>query len=253
MSRLNAQQAQSFPENTGRGSFLSLSNDGDSAVVRFAYNNVDDIPIYLVHDVPVDGRNRQVGCLRTDNSQPDSVCPLCANGSYPRKVYYFNVRNEETGEMQIWSRSEAFFKKNMETLLREYNNSGTPLTDIPIKIIRKGARGDTQTTYTFIPQPVSPLPLDQFPDEIDPEENNIIRNYNFNDLQNYVSTGNLPTNQANQAQPVNQRIQPRNNFNNFGQPARVEDYIQSQYGQPQQGYGSAPVNTNRRTMSNGGY
>ena len=27
MSRLNAQQAQSFPENTGRGSFLSLSND----------------------------------------------------------------------------------------------------------------------------------------------------------------------------------------------------------------------------------
>ena len=140
MSRLNAQQAQSFPENTGRGSFLSLSNDGDSAVVRVAYNNVDDIPIYLVHDVPVDGRNRQVGCLRTDNSQPDSVCPLCANGSYPRKVYYFNVRNEETDEMQIWSRSEAFFKKNMETLLREYNNSGTPLTDIPIKIIRKGAR-----------------------------------------------------------------------------------------------------------------
>ena len=59
--------------------------------------------------------------------------------------------------------------------------------------------------------------------------------------------------QANQAQPVNQRIQPRNNFNNFGQPARVEDYNQSQYGQPRQGYGSAPVNTNRRTMNNGGY
>ena len=70
---------------------------------------------------------------------------------------YVLSRNEETGEMQIWSRSEAFFKKNMETLLREYNNSGTPLTDIPIKIIRKGARGDTQTTYTFIPQPVHPF------------------------------------------------------------------------------------------------
>ena len=111
------------------------------------------------------------------------------------------------------------------------------------------------------------MPLEEFPEEIDVEEVNIVKNYSFDELQNYVNTGNLPSgnvsNAAPQASMVNPGIQPRGN--NFGQPARVEDYAQPM--QPQQGYGipnqpqqypqaygQAPVNTNRRTVNNnGGY
>ena len=58
MSRLNAQQAQSFPDNVGRTNFLSLQNDGDSAIVRFAYKSLGEIPIYLVHNIMRDGRSK---------------------------------------------------------------------------------------------------------------------------------------------------------------------------------------------------
>ena len=82
-------------------------------------------------------------------------------------------------------------------------------------------------------------------------------------MDNFIRTGVLLGN--NQEAPVqNPGIQPRgNNYNNFGQPARVEDYIQpapQQYGAPQ-GYGpqpnygyqqpAAPMNNNRRTINNG--
>lgn len=246
MSRLNAQQAASFPESTGRASFLSLANDKDFAVVRFAYNTIDDIlnSTDLVHDVMVDGRNKHVDCLKSDFSQPNSVCPLCASGMTPKKVLYFNVRNEQTGEMQIWQRSESYFKNNMLPLFQEYTNSGTPLCSIPFKIVRNGAKGDTQTKYIFIAQPVDNMQLEQFPDDIDVRELGIIKEYNFQELQNYINTGVFPENQNNNG-ANNNFIQPREGYQNMGQPARVENYQQPM-----------PVNNNRRTImnnNNGGY
>ena len=252
MSRLNAQQAQSFPDNAGRTNFLSLQNDGDSAVVRFAYRSLGEVPIYLVHNIMKDGRNHQIGCLRTDYSQPNSVCPLCAAGEVPRKVVYFNLRNEQTGDMQIWQRSENQFRKDITPYLEGYEGQ---IHDVPFLIKRSGAKGDTSTKYAVIAQPVQPLPLDQFPDDIDVEEKGIIKNFSFDELQNYVNTGNLPLN-ANQASN-NNGIQPRNDYNQapqqvYNQPMGQPAYVQPQVA-PVQNYGAVPVNNNRRTMNNGGY
>lgn len=265
MARISAQQAETFPDNAGgRFSFLGLQNDKDRALVRFAYKSINDIPTYSVHDVYVDGKYKHIGCLRTDGSQPESLCPLCASGNTAKRVVYFNLRNEETGEMQLWSRSYRYFHDTMLPYLQGYEGE---LHNIPYIIQRSGERGSTSTTYAFIAQPAKPMPLEEFPEEIDVEEVNIIKNYSFDELQNYVNTGNLPSGNVNnvapQASMVNPGIQPRRN--NFGQPARVEDYAQPM--QPQQGYGipnqpqqypqaygQAPVNTNRRTVNNnGGY
>ena len=259
MSRLNAQQAESFPDSAGRTSFLSLQNDGDTAVVRFAYKSLQDVPVYLVHNIMKDGRNHQIGCLRNDYSQPNSVCPLCAAGEVPRKVVYFNLRNEQTGDMQIWQRSENQFKNKIKPYLEGYEGS---IHDVPFLIKRSGAKGSTSTEYAIIAQPVQPLPLDQFPDDIDVEEKNIIKNYTFDELQNYVNTGNLPLN-ANQASN-NNGIQPRNDYNQAPMQGYQQPMQQSMgMGQPvypQQGvpvqnnFGAMPVNNNRRTMNNnGGY
>ncbi|MGM9543555.1 MAG: hypothetical protein ACI3T9_01095 [Romboutsia timonensis] len=248
MARLTPEQAATFPTNTGGTSFLSLQNDKDSAIVRFAYNTVNDILTDSTHDAKnSEGKFRQIDCLRHSKDEPESVCPLCASGSPIKKSVFLNVRNEATGEMQIWQRSEAFFLKQLKPIFDEVTQGGRyPLCSVPIKIIRNGAKGDNKTTYLLLPQQGDNMTLDQFPEEIVPQEKGMIKVFTFNQLQNYVNTGIYPEENQNQSQPA---ITPRgNDYNNFGQPARVEDY-------QNQGYNNqAPINNNRRTMpNNGGY
>lgn len=244
MARISAQQAESFPEYSGgKFSFLGLQNDKDRALVRFAYQNVNDIPTYSVHDVYVDGKYKHIGCLRTDGSQPESLCPLCANGNTAKRVVYFNLRNEETGSMQLWSRSYKYFHDTMSPYLEMYNGE---LNNIPYIIQRSGERGSTNTTYAFIAQPAKPLPLDQFPEEIDVEQVNIVKNYSFNDLQNFVNNGTLPNTNSNLNESqttMNSGIQPRGN--NFNQPTQAYN----QTNQYNQNYNQQP-NNNRRTINN---
>lgn len=252
MARLTAEQAATFPSNSGGTSFLSLQNDKDSAVVRFAYNTLSDILTDSVHDAKNnEGKFRQIDCLRHSKDEPESLCPLCASGSPIRKSIFLNVRNEETGEMQIWQRSESYFIKNLKTVLEEVSQGGrVPICSVPIKIIRNGAKGDTKTTYTLIPMQADGMTLDQFPEEIVPQDKGIIKVFNFNQLQEYVNTGIYPDEGNGNNQPA---ITPRgNNPMNMGQPARVEDYQNNNVAY-NQGY-NAPVNNNRRTMpNNGGY
>lgn len=248
MARISAQQAETFPDNAGgKFSFLGLQNDKDKALVRFAYKSVNDVPTYSVHDVYLDGKYKHIGCLRTDGSQPESLCPLCASGNTAKRVVYFNLRNEESGEVQLWSRSYNYFHNTMLPYLMNYEGE---LHNIPFIIQRSGERGSTSTTYAFIAQPANPMPLEDFPEEIDVEEVNIVKNYTFDELQTYVNTGVLPNSNKNQqAAPVNQGIQPRGM--DMGQPARVENYNtpnQGYYQQPVQP--AMPANNTRRTMNN---
>lgn len=253
MARLNAEQAASFPQNSGRNSFLALQNDGDSAVVRFAYNTVADLcgcdSIHVIKNNDTD-KYVNVDCLKTDYSNPDSVCPLCAAGIKMQKTYYLQVRNEETGEMQLWQRSENFVLNTLVPVLQDYEDDGTPITGVPIKIVRHGAKGDLNTTYALIPKQVDGMTLDQFPEDIDVREEGIIKEYDFNTLQNYVNTGRLPNNgNSNEQNPA---IRPRgNNPMNMGQPARVEDYQQPDLRQGPSNM-QAPANRNRRTINNQG-
>ena len=246
MARLNAQQAASFPTGGGRNSFLSLQNDGDSAVVRFAYNSVDELcgcdSVHTIKNTETD-KYVTVDCLKTDNSNPDSVCPLCASGIKMQKIYYLQVRHEETGEMLLWQRSENFVLNTLVPLLSDYEADGTPITGLPIKIVRHGAKGDLNTTYALIPKAADGMTLDQFPEDIDVRVEGIVKEYSFQELQNYVATGKLPTAGNNQEESA---IRPRGNAPvNMGQPARVEDYNQA----PVQ----APATRSRRTINQGGY
>jgi hypothetical protein len=246
MARLNAQQAASFPTGGGRNSFLSLQNDGDSAVVRFAYNSVDELcgcdSVHTIKNTETD-KYVTVDCLKTDNSNPDSVCPLCASGIKMQKIYYLQVRHEETGEMLLWQRSENFVLNTLVPLLSDYEADGTPITGLPIKIVRHGAKGDLNTTYALIPKAADGMTLDQFPEDIDVRVEGIVKEYSFQELQNYVATGKLPTAGNNQEESA---IRPRGNAPvNMGQPARVEDYSQA----PVQ----APATRSRRTINQGGY
>ena len=261
MARLNPAQAAQFPSGGGRTSFLTLSNDGDSAVIRFAYNSLDEIIVDTIHEVQdSEGNRKVVSCLRNEISEPISVCPICASGQQYRKTVYLNVFNQDANEMQIWQRGENFFLKTLLPLFTEYKD--TPLCSIPFKVKRNGAKGDPRTTYSVIPLPVDGTTLEQLGEPVDVVEQGIIKELSFQEMDNFVRTGILPSNNQGNEAPAG--IQPRgNNHQNFGQPARVEDY-----NQPQQGYGApapqgypqqnnfgyqqpAPMNNNRRTINNG--
>lgn len=245
MARLNAQQAASFPQSSGRSNFLSLQNDGDTAIVRFAYNSTEELrgcdSVHMVKNNQT-GKYVTIDCLKTDYSNPDSVCPLCAAGIRMQKVFYLQVRNEETGEMQLWQRSESFVNDTLIPQLKIYEDDGTPITGVPIKIVRKGARGDMNTKYTLAVRPVDGMLLDEFPDDIDVRKEGIVKEYDYNTLQNYVSTGMLPDNNN------NQEITPRGNntYANAGDNMLPRNM--------NQGPVQAPATRNRRTINNqGGY
>lgn len=255
MARLNAQQAATFPTGGGRSSFLSLQNDGDSAVVRFAYNTVDELcACDSVHTIKNNQTDKfvTVDCLKVDNSNPDSVCPLCAAGIKMQKVYYLQVRNEETGEMQLWQRSENFVLKTLVPLLSDYEADGTPITGLPIKVVRHGAKGDLNTTYALIPKAADGMTLDQFPDDIDVRNEGIVKEYSFNELQNYVQTGQLPSNDNNQEVAVRPR---GNNPMNMGTEVQTQGYVSPTAQIPVQASVQAAATRTRRTINSnqGGY
>lgn len=250
MARLNAEQAASFP--SGGTSFLSLRDDKDKALVRFAYNSVSEILIDSVHDCKNnEGRNVQVDCLRHDKSEPESLCPLCASGSPIKKTVFLNVRNEATGEMQVWQRSYAYVEKNIAPILNSASDYGkTPLSSIVFEITRNGVRGDTKTSYTLVTKKIDNMSLNEFPEEIVPQEKGMIKVLSFDEMQNYVTNGIFPDKKAN---TQNAEIRPREESQmQMGQPARVEDY-----NTPNRGISNQPyVNNTRRTMGNdfnGGY
>lgn len=246
MARLNAQQAATFPSGNGM-SFLQLQNDGDSAVVRFAYDSLEELmscdSIHSVQDQT--GKYRQVDCLRIDNSQPLNLCPLCEAGFPVRKVVYLNVRNEQTGEMQVWQRTESYVLNTLAPTLKEYLSDGvTKIKDIPFKITRHGAKGDPKTNYLLITMPIKPIPDNQFGEPNDPREKQLIRILSASDMQDYLNTGILPSND-------NSNVTPRETNNvAMGRPVNVQDYMQ------QNNVSQPNIINNRRTMMNnnqGGY
>jgi hypothetical protein len=199
MARLNAQQAATFPTSSGSSDFLKLQDDGDSVVVRFAYSSTEEMMgCDTVHQVKdPEGKYITVDCLKTDYSNPDSVCPLCASGVKLQKVYYLQCRNEETGEMQVWQRSDGFVRNNLLPLLQDYEADGILPTMLPIKIVRNGKKGDMHTKYTLVPKAYDQMTLDQFPEDIDVRAKGIVKELNFMQMQTFVQTGQLPQTEDN--------------------------------------------------------
>lgn len=150
VSEMEARQA-SFGNGPKVG-FFGLKNDGDEAIVRIMHDSPDDFDLCAVHPTTVDGKFRNVGCLRTP-SDPVDMCPYCADGKkFALRIYIHlieYVRNEQ-GQIvpvaKVWERSSSYAK----TLVNYMNEYG-PLSDMIFKIKRSGAAGSRDTTYAILP------------------------------------------------------------------------------------------------------
>lgn len=176
------------------GGYFSLSDDGDTATVRFMYNGIDDIDGYAVHKVNVEGRDRYVNCLRS-YSDPLEACPLCEARHRIQAKFFIPLYMEDSGEIKIWERGQNFYSK-----LTELCSAHVPLVSHPIEIERNGAKGDINTTYETYVQPSDGTLLEDLP-EIPNPIGTIVLDKNYDELLTYVQTGSFETGDSN---PVNQ-------------------------------------------------
>ena len=126
--------------------YFKLENDGDSALVRFAYKDKSEFEIATVH--VVEGYRRVV-CLR-DAKDPVDKCPLCAAGEKLFSKFYVKLieyTKDAEGNVvvtpKVWERPSSF-ARTLDSLCEEY---GADLCDHVFKVKRKGAKNDTGTTY----------------------------------------------------------------------------------------------------------
>lgn len=132
--------------------FFKLADDGDAALVRFTFDNPNELPIFTTHAVTIDGKFRKVNCIRNFRD-PISACPLCAaNKPYKQSIYVTMVeytKNDDgtvTASPKVWERATGFLQQ-LNSLYNEYGS----LSGIVCKITRNGAKGSMQTTYTVMP------------------------------------------------------------------------------------------------------
>ena len=149
--------------NGPRVGFFTLKNDGDEAIVRIMHDSPEEFDILAVHPVQVDGRFRNVSCLRGP-SDPMDMCPFCLeNKKLATKIYIHMIQyvrdenNQIVAQPKVWERTTAYARQ-----LAEYINEYGPLSDMIFKIKRNGAAGSMETTYTIMPANAKLYPEDLY-------------------------------------------------------------------------------------------
>ena len=146
------QERAAAAQNAGpRVSYFSLKDDGDEAVVRFAYNSPDEFDILTTHQTSVDGKFRRVNCLR-DFKDPVDNCPMCKAGIPVQQRFYIKLveyTRDEEGKVvatpKVWERPTSYVTI-LNNLFTEYGD----VADCVFKVKRSGKKGDMQTTYSIM-------------------------------------------------------------------------------------------------------
>lgn len=187
MPRINFDAADKYSNSNGKY-YLKLTNDGDYEEVTLLADTVDDIPIYAVHKVEVNGFVVKVNCLRAPD-EDKHVCPLCAAGK-PSDVSVELLLYTADGEVKVFERGKKFIPK-IQHWAKRY-----PLLCKPVfEVVRIGKAGDMQTTYEF--EAVGNGKITSWKELVDEEQiqsvlDAVIRNWSVEDMRAYLSTGNDP-------------------------------------------------------------
>lgn len=189
------------------GYFNSLKDDGDEAVVRFAYDGIDDFDIQTIHVVEVDGKFRRVACLRKSVSDK-SDCPLCGSGDYAKDKVYIKLLDyvkDESGnivaEAKVWERPAKFIQKIVSGFTQATEMGVYPMTsnisDVVFKIKRVGGKGSTDTYYDVIPANPNVYKSDIYAKDFSDFEGLDLAHHSYSnktaeEMDEYLKTGAFP-------------------------------------------------------------
>ena len=199
MGRFRAEEADNYGGG-GTGGYFSLKDDGDTARVRFMYNDINDLEGYAVHEVTVDDRKRYVNCLRDYNSPIDD-CPFCRDHNRQIAKLFIPIYNIEEDKVQVWERGKKYFAK-MTSLISRYANADTPFCAQVFDIERHGKKGDTSTQYEIYPVGgADGTTLDDLP-ELPTILGGVVLDKTAEDMEYYLEAGYFPPDDN---QPVRRR------------------------------------------------
>lgn len=205
--------------------FFNLKNDGDEMVVRFMVDSLEDLEILTVHDINVDGKFRQISCVR-DPREPIEKCPLCASKHkikqvvFIKMIQYVPTPSGIEAQPVVWQRNASTYAFKIKGYLDNYG----PLSNILCKVIRHGVHGDMKTTYDIIPN----LNPTQFPQEQYPIDRTAFEGYKacgrvvldktVDEINTFIQTGRFPETETNNtiAASSQQEYYPQNNNVNTG-------------------------------------
>lgn len=149
--QLEAKRQSENTDGKSKVSYFGLKNDGDEAIVRFAYTSPKEFELMSVHVIEIDGRTRKINCLRTPY-EPLDKCPLCEAGEKVYQKFFVKLleyTTDETNKLvataKIWERP-AGFSRTLKAYFEEYGD----LSNCVFKIKRHGAAGSRDTKYDII-------------------------------------------------------------------------------------------------------
>lgn len=214
MARFNMQESENY--GASKNNYFALKDDRDTAIIRFLYNDINDIEGVAVHEVEVNGKRMDVECLRAYN-EPLHKCPLCEAGYKVNAKLFIPVYDENSKESKIWTRGRTFFQKLSSLCAR--NN---PLVSTPFEVERIGKKGDTNTSYEIYAMQKDNSRIEDFP-EIK-AEGIAFEVKTYEQLRTYLDTGSfgeiVDRNERRQSTATNQRdvtsapIRRRPNYSN---------------------------------------
>lgn len=186
--------------------FLKLENNGDMVTAQLMVKDMEDVDIYVCHEVAVgkwdngNDKTRFVNCLR-EYDDPMDVCPLCAAGLKTKVVMMLAMVDQADGKIKIWNRGKTFIPK-----IKNFVNRWGDMTEKPVDIIRNGKKGDKKTTYDIQISPAEPIDISQY--EKPEFLGGYIMDKDADEMQEYLDTGSFPDsddNSESQEQEVSQR------------------------------------------------
>lgn len=188
-----------------------LKDDGDTLIVRLPYKSLQELDYATVHSVVLsNGNRRTVSCLRGEHNGVDT-CPLCqaslsnanykpANKFYLKGIVYLTDETGKTAPSPFVFERPAKFSAQVIDLINEYGD----LRNFIFKLKRTGKKGDTKTTYSFIPALNSSIYNEQnYPKDFSELEKIDVckRSYmekSFDDITTFLRTGEFPQAQTEQ-------------------------------------------------------
>ena len=215
MARIKFNELDNY-KTSGGANYFKLENDGDSAMVRFMYNSIDDVEGTAVHTIPVEGSQwgRDVNCLRSYN-EPIDECPLCKAGYNVKAKLFVPLYNIDDDEVQIWTRSKSYGSK-LSGLISRGTKKGNNFVNNVFSIERSGKKGDKQTTYNEYLEETDDIELDDLPEVPDPI-GTVVMDKSFEELEYYVEHKEFPNDDS---KPVRRRSSRQDEDDEEEQPRR---------------------------------
>jgi len=199
MAKFSFDEAEHYQSaGSSKTGFFKLVNDRDTAVVRFLYNNADDIEGYSCHRVEIGDKFRYVNCLRTYRD-PIDMCPLCKSGNKSQAKVFIPLYNEDAQQSQVWERGSKFFSQISSVCSRYGRN---PIVSQIFEIERNGKPKETSTTYNIYrtDEPADDKRVEDY--DMPKILGGIIVDATAEDMEYYLDNGEFPNKDSNDDIPI---------------------------------------------------